>query len=188
MIWTPKSHGWIYFVFVRFYFFSFDLQYIGIYFCYSFHLVCHWNIAIMFFFKFVIYCFLSLLLILEHQPLKLSGVYFRCRFIIVQPKAIFLYVLNVCFFLQWLFTILGYCVHILMTSSFSVESITRKCLVTRTALSPNAMYNTCFLLLINIYLVLHHISIFFLLFIRKWLRICLAFFCYMSSAFRIVRV
>lgn len=130
-------------------------------------------------FLFVIYCFLSLLLILEHQPLKLSGVYFRCRLIIVQPKAIFLYVLNVCFFLQWLFTILGYCVHILMTSSFSVESITKKCLVTRTALSPNAMYNTCFLLLINIYLVLHHISIFifFRLFIRKWLRICLAFFC-----------
>lgn len=33
-------------------FFFFDLQYtcIGIYFCYSFHLVCHWNIAIMFFF------------------------------------------------------------------------------------------------------------------------------------------
>lgn len=110
-------------------FFSFDLQYIGIYFCYSFHLVCHWNIAIMFFFKFVIYCFLSLLLILEHQPLKLSGVYFRCRLIIVQPKAIFLYVLNVCFYLQWLFTILGYCVHILMTSSFSVESITKKCLL-----------------------------------------------------------
>lgn len=126
----------------------------------------------------VIYCFLSILLILEHQPLKLSGVYFRCRLIIVQPKAIFLYVLNVCFFLQWLFTIHGYCVHILMTSSFSVESITKKCLPgTRTALSPNAIYNTCFPLLINIYLVLHHISIFFLLFIRKWLRICLAFFC-----------
>lgn len=137
----------------------------------------------------VIYCFLSLLLILEHQPLKLSGVYFRCRFIIVQPKAIFLYVLNVCFFLQWLFTILGYCVHILMTSSFSVESITRKCLVTRTALSPNAMYNTCFLLLIK-YLsgATSYIYYFFLSFIRKWLRICLAFFCYMSSAFRIVRV
>lgn len=82
-----------------------------------------------FFFKFVIYCFLSLLLVLEHQPLKSSGVYFRCRLIIVQPKAIFLYVLNVCFFLQWLFTILGYCVHILMTSSFSVESITKKCLL-----------------------------------------------------------
>lgn len=130
MIWTPKSHGLIYFVFVRFYFFSFDLQYIGIYFCYSFHLVCHWNIAIMFWFFFcVIYCFLSLLLILEHQPLKLSGVYFRCRIIIVQPKAIFVYVLNVCIFLQWLFTILGYCVHILMTSSFSVESITKKCLL-----------------------------------------------------------
>lgn len=39
-------------------FFSFDLQYIGIYFCYSFHLVCHWNIAIMLFFclLFIVFC------------------------------------------------------------------------------------------------------------------------------------
>lgn len=50
----------ILFVFVRFYFFLFDLQYIGIYFFYSFHLVCHWNIAILGFFNFVIYCFMLL--------------------------------------------------------------------------------------------------------------------------------
>lgn len=121
----------------------------------------------MVFFKFVIYCFLSLLLILEHQPLKLSGVYFRCRLIIVQPKAIFLYVFNVCFSCNDYSQSQGlYCVHILMTSSFSVESITKKCLL-ELPYHQMLQYNTCFLLLINIYLVLHHIFIFFVVLLEN---------------------
>lgn len=114
----------------------------------------------------VIYCFLSLLLILEHQPLKLSGVYFRCRLIIVQPKAIFLYVLNVCFFLAMIihnpWILCSYFDDIII---FCRKHHQKK--LTRTALSPNAMYNTCFLLLINIYLVLHHISIFFVVLLEN---------------------
>lgn len=100
MIWTPKSDGQIYFVFVRFYFFHLTCNIQEYIFVIPFIWYAIEILQLWFFFKFVIYCFLSLLLILEHQPLKLSGVYFRCRLIIVQPKAIFLYVLNVCIFLQ----------------------------------------------------------------------------------------
>lgn len=99
MIWTPKSHGQIYFVFVRFFLLTCNIQEYIFVIPFIWYVIEILQLCFDFFFG-VIYCFLSLLLILEHQPLKLSGVYFRCRLIIVQPKAIFVYVLNVCIFLQ----------------------------------------------------------------------------------------